>query len=94
MKTKFGTVMPGLLSRLRAKLVTFIHLKTEFHCSYFLALFTNVKAKRHFKVTMCEHLGILVLTGKKVKCDDSSTIKKHPCIKKHLVLVEMFEELK
>ena len=34
--------MSGLLSRLRAKLVTFIHLKTEFHCPYFLALFTNV----------------------------------------------------
>ena len=29
------------LSKLSAKLVTFLHLKTKFHCPYFLALFIN-----------------------------------------------------
>ena len=35
------------------------------------------KTKRHFKVRMCEHLGISALTGKKVKGDDDSAIKEH-----------------
>ena len=36
------------------------------------------KAKRHFKVRMCEHLGISALTGKRVKGDDDdSVIKEH-----------------
>ena len=33
------------------------------------------KTKRHFKVRMCEHLGISALTGKRVKGDDDSAIK-------------------
>ena len=35
------------------------------------------KTKRHFKVRMCEHLGISALTGKRVKGDDDSAIKEH-----------------
>ena len=35
------------------------------------------KTKRHFTVRMCEHLGISVLTGKRVKGDDDSVIKEH-----------------
>ena len=35
------------------------------------------KTKRHFKVRMCEHLGISALTGKRVKGDDNSAIKEH-----------------
>ena len=35
------------------------------------------KTKRHFKVRICEHLGISVLTGKRVKGDDDSAIKEH-----------------
>ena len=35
------------------------------------------KIKRHFKVRMCEHLGISALTGKRVKGDDDSAIKEH-----------------
>ena len=35
------------------------------------------KTKRHFKVRMCEHLGISALTGKRVKGDDDSAIKGH-----------------
>ena len=35
------------------------------------------KTKRHFKVRMCEHLGISALTGKRVKGDDDSAMKEH-----------------
>ena len=35
------------------------------------------KTKLHFKVRMCEHLGISALTGKRVKGDDDSAIKEH-----------------
>ena len=35
------------------------------------------KTKRHFKVGMCEHLGISALTGKRVKGDDDSAITEH-----------------
>ena len=35
------------------------------------------KAKRHFKVRMCENLGAFALTGKKVKGDNDSAIKDH-----------------
>ena len=35
--------MSSLLSRLIAKLVTFLHLTTEFHRSYVLALFTGFR---------------------------------------------------
>ena len=34
------------------------------------------KTKRHFKVRMCEHLGVSVLTGKRVKGDNNSAIKE------------------
>ena len=35
------------------------------------------KSKRHFKVRMCEYLGISALTGKRVKDDDDSAIKEN-----------------
>ena len=35
------------------------------------------KTKRHFKVKMCEHFGILALTGKELKDDDDFVIKEH-----------------
>ena len=36
------------------------------------------KTMRHFKVRMCEHLGISALTGKRVKGDDDdSAVKEH-----------------
>ena len=34
------------------------------------------KTKRHFKVRMCEHLGVSALTGKRLKGDNDSAIKK------------------
>ena len=35
------------------------------------------KTKRHFKVRMCEHLGVSALTGKRVKGNNDSAIKEH-----------------
>ena len=35
------------------------------------------KTKRHFKVRMCEHLGVSTLIGKRVKGDNDSAIKEH-----------------
>ena len=37
----------------------------------------NGKTKRHFKVRICEHLGVSALTGKRAKGNNDSTIKKH-----------------
>ena len=39
------------------------------------------KTKRHFKVRICEHLGISLVTGKKVKIDNS----KVKAIQEHLL---------
>ena len=33
--------------------------------------------KRHFKVRMCENLGVSALTGKRVKSDNDSAVKEH-----------------
>ena len=35
------------------------------------------KTKHHFKVRICEHLGVSALTGKRVKGDNNSAIKEH-----------------
>ena len=35
------------------------------------------KTKPHFKIRICEHMGISALTGKRVKGDDHSAIKEH-----------------
>ena len=35
------------------------------------------KTKGHFKVRMCEHLGVSALTWKRVKGDNDSAIKEH-----------------
>ena len=35
------------------------------------------KTKCHFKVRICEHLGVSALTGKRVKGDNDSAIKEH-----------------
>ena len=65
--------MSDLFSRLSAKLITFLHLKTKRYHFYVLALFTNlstvaailpVMAKLNviFKVRIGEHLGISALS--------------------------------
>ena len=41
------------------------------------------KSKRHFKVKMCEHLGVSPLTGKRVKGGNISAIKEHHLFCKH-----------
>ena len=50
----------------------------KFHCGSYYG-----KTKRHFKVRMCEHLGISALSGKKVKGDDASAIKEHLLFSNH-----------
>ena len=37
----------------------------------------NGKTKRHFKVRICEHLGVSALTGKRAKGNNDSAIKEH-----------------
>ena len=51
------------------------------------------KTKRHFKVRMCEHLGISALTGKRVKGDDDSAIKEHLLFCNHTPDFENFSIL-
>ena len=51
------------------------------------------KTKRHFKVRMCEHLGISALTGKRVKGDDDSAIKEHLLFCNHTPEFEDFSIL-
>ena len=51
------------------------------------------KTKRHFKVRMCEHLEISAFTGKRVKGDDDSAIKKHPSFCNHTPDFEDFSIL-
>ena len=77
-----------MFSRLSAKLVTFFTFKDKipsvlrsgivykFQCGSRSAIYYG-ETKRHFKVRMCEHLGISALTGKRVKGDDDSSTKEH-----------------
>ena len=77
-----------MFSRLSARLVTFFTFKDKipsflssgivykFQFGSCNATYYD-KTKRHFKVRMCEHLGISALTGERVKGDDDSAIKEH-----------------
>ena len=51
------------------------------------------KTKRHFKVRICEHMGISALTGKRVKGDDDSSIKEHILFCNHTLDFEDFSIL-
>ena len=42
-----------------------------------MLLYKKKKTNRHFKVGICEHLGIPALTGKRIKGDDDSAIKEY-----------------
>ena len=46
----------------------------KFKCGGFSITYYG-KAKRHFKVRMCGHLGVSAVTGKRVKEDNGSVIK-------------------
>ena len=41
------------------------------------------KTKRHFKVRMCEHLGVSALTWKRVKWGNNSVVKEHHLFGNH-----------
>ena len=64
----------------------------KFHCGSCNATYYD-KTKRHFKVRMCEHLGISALTGKRVKGDDDSAIKEHLLFCNHTPEFEDFSIL-
>ena len=49
--------------------------------------------KRHFKVRICEYLGISALTGKSIKGDDDSVIKEHLLFCNHTPHFEDFSIL-
>ena len=78
--------MSNWLSRLSAKLVSFFKGKIpsflrygivyKFQCGSCNATYYG-KTKCHFKVRICEHLGISELTGKRVKDNDDSAIREH-----------------
>ena len=51
------------------------------------------KTKCHFKVRMCEQLGISELTGERVKDDDDSAIKEHLSFCNHTHDIEDFSIL-
>ena len=55
-----GTVISGLLSRLSAKLVTFLYLKTEIHRSCVPQVFTNLSVLAEMSSFMAKINVILV----------------------------------
>ena len=61
----------------------------KFHCGGCSVTYYG-KTKRHFKVRMCEHLGISGLNGKRVKGDDDSAIKEHFLFCNHAPVFEDF----
>ena len=69
--SKFSDILPA---------VTFKNKTTAFFCSGIVYSFTCSgcsgasygETNRHFKVRMCEHLGVPALTGKRVKRDNGS----------------------
>ena len=80
--------MSNLFSRISAKLVTFSYLRTKFHHSYILALFTNfsvmaamllIMAKQSISLSSkCVNTQeFLQSLGKEFKGDNDSAIKEH-----------------
>ena len=65
-------------STFKDKIPFFLHsgINYKFKCGGCNATYHD-KTKHHFKVKMCEHLGISALTGRRVKGDNDSTIKEH-----------------
>ena len=74
-KTKFKLI---IFFTFKEKIPIFLHAGCiyEFKHSGCNATYYR-KTKRHFKLRMCEHLGVFVLTGKIVKGDDDYAINEH-----------------
>ena len=64
----------------------------KFQCGSCNATYYD-KTKRHFKVRMCEHLGISALAGKRIKGDDDSAVKEHLLCCNHTPAFEDFSIL-
>ena len=84
MKNRLPHAIFELYSRVSASWSISSHSKTKFLFSYVLKFKRGGcsatyygKTKRHFKVRICEHLGVSALTGKRAKGNNDSTIKKH-----------------
>ena len=62
----------------KIRIPAFLHsgMVYKFECGGYNVTFYS-KTKRHFKVRMCEKLGISALTGKRKKGDKNSAIKVH-----------------
>ena len=75
-QTKCGNVANEVLNAA-------IHAEQTFKCKWPYHGTYYGKTKRHFKFKMCEHLGILVLTWKRVKDNDDSAIKKQFLFRNH-----------
>ena len=88
MKNKLPHCNVRIVFQSKCKLINFFTFKDQipiflrsgivykFKCSGCNATYYG-KTKRHFKVRMCEHLGVSALTGKRVKGDNDSAIKEH-----------------
>ena len=74
--SNFFTFKDNISSVLRSGIVY------KFQCGSCNATYYG-KTKHQFKVRMCEHLGISVLTGKRVKGDDDSAINEHLLLCNH-----------
>ena len=76
------------------KIPVFLHsgIVYKFKCGGCNATYYG-KTKRHFKVRMCEHLGVSALTGKSVKRGNDSAIKEHHLFCNHLSSFDDFSIL-
>ena len=66
------------------KIPAFLHLGIvyKFKCDACNATYYG-KTKLHFKVRMCEQLGVSALTGKRVTWDNDSATKEHDLLCNH-----------
>ena len=68
------------------------NLVYKFKCNIYNDIYYD-KTKRHFKVRVCEHLGITTLTGKKVKSPKESAVFDHIVHTGHNASFDDFETL-
>ena len=70
--------------KFRKRINVFLHsdIVYKFKCSGLNATYYG-KTKRHFKVRLCENLGVSALTGKRMKRYKNSAIKEHHLFYNH-----------